>query len=206
MPRFYDVRPDRRDLSIYADQMEDFKKQMPKGRRKKPYVLLGYVGKERSNPSRIQFEARIYLLDVGTVHGGAQDLRRYEDRGFVYLDHWLPRLDELPPPLSRGDVDVEHGWVLEWKTAEGTRRRSELIQAIKRLQGEGVAISAAREETASLREETASLRDKLAAADIEIADLRKKESEQAAQRKALVKEPEKSHYLGKEGAKKKDGK
>ena len=157
--RIVKVRPDHRDLTIYEDLLKEFNKN-PR-RKRSPYVLFGYVGKEAraNNPG---FEARIFKLPVGTIHGTANDLDRYVDRGFVILDYWFPTADEVPQPQRRGDLVVGHGWAHEWSTREAQDRMRALKSKVLRLKGEAGALYDEKKRAETAEAEANELRERMA--------------------------------------------
>lgn len=153
-----DEKPDFRDLNLYTELLAEFKAKVKNPRT--PYVLLGWVARELSDPGKVRYRPSLYRLNVGTINSGENDLARYLPR-MVILDYWIPTPDKYPQPLSRGDVLIEHGWALEWRSAEGQKRLAGLKALIARAKGENDQLQHKNQEIKNLQQKLEEAEKKL---------------------------------------------
>ena len=137
-PKYYAEKPDVHDESIYVDLVEAFKKLPAVVRRRSPYVLFGYLGKNYDDKRPVQqmWEPCLHKLECGLMHSGQHDIERYINRGFVILDYWLPKPEAIPAPRDRNGVSVDSGWRMEMRSADGQRKARNLEAVILKYKGE----------------------------------------------------------------------
>ena len=146
-----DKKPNRFDLSIYDEAVAEWKKTP---RRKRPYVLLGKIERDSVNVGGVyqeRYVATVVEMVAGLLNSSAADLRNFTNKGCVVLDHWIPKLEELPPMEQREGFPLDHGWVAEMRGIEGQKRAQELRAEIARLKGETVMVSTLTSENAQLK-------------------------------------------------------
>lgn len=135
----YEQRPNGRNAELYQNALVIAQAK----KKRQPVAFLGHVTAQLVDKGkRTVYEPMIHVLPLGTMHGSSNDVERYLKRGFVLLDWWFPKPEQVPQGQMRSGVRVEHGWALEWKSAEGQQRRGELIAMLQRAKGDADAYSA----------------------------------------------------------------
>jgi len=157
MATYYDTRPNSADLTLYQELFEEHKSK-PRVH-KNPWILFGFIATDRTG-GQTRYTPKLFKLNCGLTHGGAHDLDRYLKRGFVVLDYFLPRPEQVPGPQEIGDFIIEHGWKQEYKDPRHMRKVEELRQAIKLAQGEAGVVFEANEALNSERKLRLELEEK----------------------------------------------
>jgi hypothetical protein len=99
---------------------------------KEPYIALGFTQKEQKE-DRVYYYQRVWRLPIGLSHSSVDKVKYYINKGWTPIEFWIPQSqDDLPPPSRQGDLLIESGWALEFKTQEGRRRMADLRDYIQR--------------------------------------------------------------------------
>jgi hypothetical protein len=142
------------------------RKEKTENRRNGPYVLLGTVLRVQKEEQEDKFIAHIHKLPIGSMHGTESDLDRYIKKGFVVLDYWIPKADDIPAPQDREGLLISSGWALEMRSQEGGQRIKDMERILKGYMNQGDVQSA---QLKAKDQEIDSLAAKLAEAEKKLA-------------------------------------
>lgn len=142
--KIYDELPNQKDKSLFADLVAEFKAQEAKNRRKRPYVLFGFLALDWKGGIK-RYTPQLHKLFVGGAH--VNKLNYYIRRGMIILDYWLPTKADIP----RKQAQTEHGWILDVRNGEADGKFYELEMAIKAHMGQVGELYEAQQRENALR-------------------------------------------------------
>lgn len=157
-PLFLDERPDVHAPELFKPLLEEFAKNGRNQRRHGPYVLMGRIQIERNGNRKpaLSYTPSLFKLPIGSMHSLASDLQRYLDRGFIVLDYWIPKPEEIVAERQIADhVKMSSGWRADIKTAEGQERLRNMENAILKAKGHDNAISSLKAKESALAQKLA---------------------------------------------------
>jgi len=157
-------KPDRFDLSLYADGIAEFKS---KPHKRQPYVLLGHIdincfADGPGGDYKREWKPFVFPMWAGLLGSCPSDLQNLLNKGCVILDSWIPELKDLPGYTERGGMAMDHGWALEYRSPEGQKRAAELRSMIARAKGELDAVVQVSKRNAELERKLKDMEAKVA--------------------------------------------